>query len=158
MTRKKTNHYNSIHSPPKRITVNEAAFRQLVDDVRAYCASDILLMPSRFDTFACVVLEALSCGLPVIAYPVKGPKDIVIDGVCGLHAADPIQMAGAAIQVLTDKSLERRLRHGALVRARDYPAEAIVNDLLESAGLPNSVDNRLFAPVSSTVTGYSNIA
>ncbi|MGB0733902.1 MAG: glycosyltransferase, partial [Pontibacterium sp.] len=41
-----------------------------------YRQADLLLLPSRFDTFGCVVLEAMSCGLPVAAYNSKGPRDI----------------------------------------------------------------------------------
>jgi glycosyltransferase involved in cell wall biosynthesis len=48
--------------------------------VRAYAGSDVFVFPSRTDTFGLVVLEALSCGTPVAAYPVQGPKDVVGDG------------------------------------------------------------------------------
>ena len=49
------------------------------DLVRAYAASDVFVFPSRTDTFGLVILEALACGVPVAAYPVQGPKDIVGD-------------------------------------------------------------------------------
>lgn len=42
-----------------------------------YTASDIFVFPSKVDTFGVVMLEAMACGLPVIAYPVPGPKDVV---------------------------------------------------------------------------------
>ena len=45
--------------------------------VRAYAASDVFVFPSRTDTFGLVLLEALACGLPVAAYPVEGPRDVV---------------------------------------------------------------------------------
>jgi len=45
--------------------------------VRAYSASDVFVFPSRTDTFGLVMLEALACGLPVAAYPVEGPRDVV---------------------------------------------------------------------------------
>jgi len=43
----------------------------------AYAGADVFVFPSRTDTFGLVVLEALACGLPVAAYPVTGPKDIL---------------------------------------------------------------------------------
>ncbi len=43
----------------------------------AYASSDVFVFPSKTDTFGLVVLEALACGLPVAAYPVTGPKDIL---------------------------------------------------------------------------------
>jgi 1,2-diacylglycerol 3-alpha-glucosyltransferase/glucuronosyltransferase len=45
--------------------------------VRAYSASDVFVFPSRTDTFGLVMLEAMACGVPVAAYPVQGPDDVV---------------------------------------------------------------------------------
>lgn len=42
-----------------------------------YSASDVFVLPSRFETFGLVLLEALACGLPVAAYPVAGPVDVI---------------------------------------------------------------------------------
>jgi len=42
-----------------------------------YCAGDVFVFPSLTDTFGNVILEALACGVPVAAYPVTGPKDIL---------------------------------------------------------------------------------
>ncbi|MEQ1754821.1 MAG: glycosyltransferase family 1 protein [Micropepsaceae bacterium] len=46
---------------------------------RYYAAGDVFVFPSRTDTFGLVVLEALASGLPVAAYPVHGPGDIIGD-------------------------------------------------------------------------------
>jgi glycosyltransferase involved in cell wall biosynthesis len=43
----------------------------------AYAGADVFVFPSKTDTFGLVVLEALASGLPVAAYPVTGPKDIL---------------------------------------------------------------------------------
>ena len=43
----------------------------------AYTAADVFVFPSRTDTFGLVNIEALACGLPVAAYPVPGPLDIL---------------------------------------------------------------------------------
>lgn len=42
-------------------------------------AADVFVFPSRTDTFGLVLLEALACGVPVAAYPVQGPKDVLMD-------------------------------------------------------------------------------
>ena len=44
---------------------------------RAYCSADVFVFPSRTDTFGLVLIEAMACGLPVAAYPVPGPLDII---------------------------------------------------------------------------------
>ncbi len=46
----------------------------------AYAGADVFVFPSRTDTFGLVIVEALSCGTPVAAYPVPGPADILRDG------------------------------------------------------------------------------
>jgi len=58
-----------------------------------YAAADVFVFPSRTDTFGLVLLEALASGLPVAAYPVPGPLDIV-DGT-GVGALDD-DLAAAA--------------------------------------------------------------
>jgi glycosyltransferase involved in cell wall biosynthesis len=48
-----------------------------IDLARAYCSADVFVFPSRTDTFGLVLIEALACGVPVAAFPVAGPLDIV---------------------------------------------------------------------------------
>ena len=52
-----------------------------------YRAADVVVFPSRTDTFGLVLLEAMACGTPVAAYPVPGPLDVVADSPGG--ALDP---------------------------------------------------------------------
>ena len=49
---------------------------------RYYAQSDVFVFPSRTDTFGLVMLEALACGVPVAAYPVPGPLDVLGDSAC----------------------------------------------------------------------------
>jgi glycosyltransferase involved in cell wall biosynthesis len=50
-----------------------------------YTAADVFVFPSRTDTFGLVNLEALACGVPVAAYPVPGPADILGADERGIH-------------------------------------------------------------------------
>jgi glycosyltransferase involved in cell wall biosynthesis len=51
-----------------------------------YASADVFVFPSKTDTFGLVLLEALACGLPVAAYPVTGPLDVIGDSKAGaLH-------------------------------------------------------------------------
>ena len=47
-------------------------------------AADVFVFPSRTDTFGLVLLEAMACGVPVAAYPVTGPIDVVRREVTGV--------------------------------------------------------------------------
>ena len=51
--------------------------RQGEDLAEAYAAADVFVFPSRTDTFGLVLLEALASGLPVAAFPVTGPRDVI---------------------------------------------------------------------------------
>jgi glycosyltransferase involved in cell wall biosynthesis len=53
------------------------------DLARHVAAGDVFVFPSLTDTFGLVMLEAMACGLPVAAFPVAGPKDVVRDGEVG---------------------------------------------------------------------------
>ena len=50
----------------------------------AYAGADVFVFPSRTDTFGLVIIEAMSCGTPVAAFPVPGPADIIRDGAGAL--------------------------------------------------------------------------
>ncbi len=67
-----------------------------------YNSADVFVFPSRTDTFGLVMLEAMACGVPVAAYPVEGPLDVVLDGVAGALHQD---LAQACINAL---ALRRR--------------------------------------------------
>jgi glycosyltransferase involved in cell wall biosynthesis len=62
-----------------------------------YSAADVFVFPSRTDTFGLVLLEAMASGVPIAAYPVMGPIDIVTPGVTGILAED---LRTAALQAL----------------------------------------------------------
>lgn len=47
-------------------------------------AGDVFVFPSKTDTFGLVLLESMACGVPVAAYPVTGPKDVIQQGVTGV--------------------------------------------------------------------------
>jgi glycosyltransferase involved in cell wall biosynthesis len=57
--------------------VNYLGLLERHDLAQVYAAADVLVFPSKTDTFGLVMLEAMACGLPVAAYPVTGPLDVV---------------------------------------------------------------------------------
>jgi len=55
---------------------------------KVYAAADVFVFPSRTDTFGLVLLEAMACGLPVAAYPVTGPRDVIGTSSAGVLHED----------------------------------------------------------------------
>ena len=99
-------------------------------------AGALLLFPSRFDTFGCAVLEALSCGLPVACYPVKGPADLIQEGANGLVCTDAEDMGRRAAAYLQLPAEAREaFRQRALATAAGYRAEEIMDGMLHVLGL-----------------------
>ena len=101
-----------------------------------YSAADLLILPSKFDTFGCVVLEAFSCGLPVIAYKTKGPKDIINDGENGYLVTNKDKMAKRIIEFINNKELQASMKTSALERSKVFNADTILKELLENVKLP----------------------
>ena len=77
--------------------VRFVGFKYGADLAAHYAAADVFVFPSRTDTFGIVLIEALACGLPIAAYPVTGPRDVVRQGETGVLDED---IATAAIKAL----------------------------------------------------------
>ena len=78
------------------------------DLVEHYRSADVFVFPSRTDTFGIVLIEALACGLPVAAYNVTGPKDIITDKTLGILHDD---LETAAQDALKHGSADERFKH-----------------------------------------------
>ncbi len=97
----------------------------------AYRSADCFVFPSRTDTFGLVVIEALACGLPVAAFPVPGPVDIVGRQGRGVDGAMP-----ATIAVLDDdlghaiRAALRLDRHAAAVFGSRFTWERATDQFL----------------------------
>ena len=87
-----------------------AGYRFGEDLVAHIAASDVFVFPSRTDTFGLVNLEAMACGLPVAAYPVTGPIDVVTDGVTGALNEDLGRAAHRALALDPRACRQRALR------------------------------------------------
>lgn len=64
--------------------VNYLGVLQQEELAKVYAAADVFVFPSKTDTFGLVLLEAMACGLPVAAYPVTGPIDVLGDSDAGV--------------------------------------------------------------------------
>jgi glycosyltransferase involved in cell wall biosynthesis len=77
---------------------------------QVYASADVFMFPSRTDTFGLVMLEALASGVPVAAYPVPGPLDVIGGSGVGALDEDLGQAAMAALQLPRDRCREHALR------------------------------------------------
>jgi glycosyltransferase involved in cell wall biosynthesis len=97
----------SIPEPRPRITFHGAA--QIERDDLAAC--EIIAVPSRQEPFGIIALEAMACGIPVVASDVGGLRDTLEHEFTGLLVApgSPVALGAALNRLLSDGELRRRL-------------------------------------------------
>ncbi len=97
-----------------------------------YSAAEVLVMPSHYESFGMVALEAMACGTPVIASQVGGLAFLVQDGVTGytVPADDPDALCEKLTLILVNESLRRRLGDAAAEYAQNYDWEKIAQQIL----------------------------
>jgi glycosyltransferase involved in cell wall biosynthesis len=66
---------------------------------QVFASADVFVFPSLTDTFGMVMLEALACGVPVAAFPVTGPLDVIGSSGCGVLDHDLRAAALAALEI-----------------------------------------------------------
>jgi glycosyltransferase involved in cell wall biosynthesis len=79
--------------------------RHGVELARHYVCGDVFVFPSRTDTFGLVLLEALASGVPVAAYPVPGPLDVVEGSGCGVLDDDLGRAMSGALAIPRERCL-----------------------------------------------------
>jgi len=87
-----------------------------------YRAADVVVVPSRSESFGLVALEAAACGIPVVASAVGGLLTLVDDGLTGflVQGRDPAMFAARISAILDNPSLAASMRTRASERARRY--------------------------------------
>jgi glycosyltransferase involved in cell wall biosynthesis len=85
-----------------------------------YASADVLVFPSRTDTFGMVLIEALACGLPVAALPVPGPLDVIGTSGAGVLDTDLRAACLAALEIPREKAREYALNFTWAASARQF--------------------------------------
>ncbi len=124
------------------VTFEDAVEQQHL--VERYRAADVLLAPSRSETFGLVALEAQACGTPVVAADVPGLEAVVRDGGILVPGHAPADHAAAALRLLTDRERAAAASRAGIVAASAASWDRTVTRLLdvyaEVAGRPAAGD------------------
>jgi D-inositol-3-phosphate glycosyltransferase len=97
-----------------------------------YSAAELLVMPSHYESFGMVALEAMACGTPVIASEVGGLAYLVRDGETGFTIPDqePEALCEKMSWLLNDHDLRRQMSERAVEYAQDYAWEKIAKQII----------------------------
>jgi D-inositol-3-phosphate glycosyltransferase len=98
-----------------------------------YSAADVVVVPSHYESFGMVALEAMACGTPVVASQVGGLAFLVQDGETGftVPVSDPDALADRLTLLLNDWDLRTKLGRQAVERAQGYAWEIVSQQILD---------------------------
>jgi D-inositol-3-phosphate glycosyltransferase len=98
-----------------------------------YSAAELVVMPSHYESFGMVALEAMACGTPVIASEVGGLAYLVRDGETGFTIPDqePDMLCEKISWLLNDHDLHVRMSQRAVEYAQDYAWEKIAKQIVD---------------------------
>jgi D-inositol-3-phosphate glycosyltransferase len=98
-----------------------------------YSAAEIVVVPSHYESFGLVALEAMACGTPVVASETGGLVFLVRDGETGFHVptGDPEALADRLRQLLEDEVLRQRLGQQAAEYAKRYAWPLIADQIID---------------------------
>ena len=113
-------------TPDGRTVLTAQEARQGKELAEAYAAADVFVFPSKTDTFGLVLLEALASGLPVAAFPVTGPRDVIGNEPVGALNDDLRIACLTAVTISPQACLAFAARHTWEVSARVF-VENITN-------------------------------
>ncbi len=112
-------------------------------------AADVCVLPSRYESFGTVILEAWASRTPLVACSAQGPAAHIADGINGLLAPvdDPAALAAAIRRLLADEALQQTLaKNGFESYRRDFTPEAVTQQWLD---FYKDVEQNAGAPVAA---------
>ena len=98
-----------------------------------YSAAEVVVMPSLYESFGMVALEAMACGTPVIASEVGGLGYLVQNGITGytIPDSDPAELCDKLSHLLGDTDLRNQMGNSAAEYAADYAWTKVASQIIE---------------------------
>lgn len=127
--------HNDLTSLIEELGLSECVriFNPINDIVNAYLEHSALILSSRYEGLPMVILEAMSCGLPIIAYTCKcGPKDVISNGIDGflVEEGNIEDLANKIVQIIENTDLRKSMGVNAIEKSRLYSEEIIMEKWL----------------------------
>ena len=113
----------------RSLSTNIYVYEPTADIMDRYRDYSILLLTSFYEPFGLVLPEAMSCGLPVVAFDCPyGPADIITNGVDGflIKSRDIHAFADRVCQLIEDEDLRRRMGQNGIVSSQRFRADIIM--------------------------------
>lgn len=105
---------------------------KVFDDLPAiYSLADVLLFPSLFESFGLPTLEAMACGVPVVASNVPGLQEVVADAGLSREPRDVEGLTDDVASIVTDDQLSDRLSREGLERSRRFSWERCARETVQ---------------------------
>ena len=138
--------YNILNERVKQAFSQSVVLHHATSDVYSqYIESCFYVMPSRYESFGLTIIEAMSCGLPIISFDCKyGPRSIVKDGVTGILVPqkDTEKLADAIISMIENEEMRHMMGANARLESKRYLPENIMplwHDFYKSLGKGRSI-------------------
>lgn len=92
--------------------------------------SSLFVLPSKWEGFGMVIIEAMECGIPVIAFSSPGTKEIIKNNVNGLlvENGNVDELSKAIIKLINNKNILKKMSEESLLRAKDFSINQIIRD------------------------------
>ncbi|SIQ02978.1 Glycosyltransferase involved in cell wall bisynthesis [Aromatoleum tolulyticum] len=116
---------------------NSVVFEGWIDGVRKDSClreASVVVLPSHFEAFGVAILDAMACGVPVVATRVGGIPEVMVDGVHGylVPPRDPVTLSARLIALLGDKEGRSRMGMAGYHHVRsNYSAQQVTRSLTE---------------------------
>jgi glycosyltransferase involved in cell wall biosynthesis len=126
-----------LHATAERLGIQErVSWPGHVDGLEAMPAFDVFALPSRYESFPYVLLEAMAAGIPVVMTQVGGAGSLIVDGVNGrvVPIGRPDLLASALVPMIGDPDLRRRMGKESRQRVKEFSLDETLRKTLDVYG------------------------